>query len=190
MVRPPECEVCGRSCRDVPDGPDDFFTLVHDKLSPAVEEAQRRQYEQGWTGHPPGARWFCKDHMPIAAAVIVSNGRLLLVKRRVEESGLSWQLPAGKLEAGETLEDAAVRETAEEVDLEVSAVELLGERVHPVTGRRVGYVVCDIISGDAKVAAPDEIDDLAWAAREELKTYVPNGFAPVVEEYLIERLSA
>lgn len=69
----------------------------------------------------------------VAAAVIVQGGRVLLVRRRVAEGALSWQFPAGKVEQGETREDAAVRETQEETGLTVAAVKLLGERIHPTT---------------------------------------------------------
>ena len=46
----------------------------------------------------------------ISAAIIVRDGRLLLVQRRVKEDSLSWQFPAGEVEPGETVEDAVVRE--------------------------------------------------------------------------------
>jgi 8-oxo-dGTP pyrophosphatase MutT (NUDIX family) len=57
--------------------------------------------------------------LAIAAAVVVSRGRLLLVRRRIGEGALLWQLPAGKVEPGEMPDVAAVRETAEEVGVEV-----------------------------------------------------------------------
>jgi 8-oxo-dGTP pyrophosphatase MutT (NUDIX family) len=57
----------------------------------------------------------------VAAAVIVQNRRVLLVRRRVAESSLSWQFPAGKIRPGESAEDAAVRETLEETGLSVVA---------------------------------------------------------------------
>ena len=47
----------------------------------------------------------------IAAAVIINDGQVLLVRRRVKEGELSWQFPAGQVEPGETGEQAAVRET-------------------------------------------------------------------------------
>lgn len=45
----------------------------------------------------------------IAAAVVVHEGRVLIVRRRVSEGRLSWQFPAGAVEPGEAREEAAVR---------------------------------------------------------------------------------
>lgn len=125
------------------------------------------------------------DEKPaIAAAIIVQDGKLLLVQRRVAEGELSWQFPAGAVEVGETFEDAAVRETAEEAGLTVEAVKMLGERIHPKTGRLMGYVACTVMSGTAHVADSEELSDITWATPEQFRTYVPYGFAPAVQEYL------
>ena len=43
----------------------------------------------------------------------------------------------------------------------VAARAILGERVHLATGRRVIYVTCDLISGTARVAAENEIAEVA-----------------------------
>ena len=83
----------------------------------------------------------------IAAAVVVSGGRVLLVRRRVREGQLSWQFPAGEVEPGETREEAAVRETREETGLSVTVVQALGERVHPATGRLMSYTACAVVGG-------------------------------------------
>ena len=77
-----------------------------------------------------------------------------------------------------------MRETAEETGLVVAAVTTLGERVHPDTGRFIGYVACRVQEGTAHVAGADEVQDIAWAAPAELSSYVPRGFAPVVQDYL------
>jgi 8-oxo-dGTP diphosphatase len=124
----------------------------------------------------------------IAAAVVVQDGRLLLIHRRVSEGSLSWQLPAGGVEPGETFAEAAVRETAEETGLVVASVATLGERVHPDTGRLIGYVACRVQGGTAHVAAIDEVQGVAWAVPEELSSYVPRGFATVVQDYLVATL--
>ncbi len=120
----------------------------------------------------------------IAAAIIVQDGKLLLVHRRVSEGSLSWQFPAGAVEAGETFEEAAVRETAEETGLTVEAVKMLGERVHPNTGRLMVYVACEVRSGTAYVADAEELADLVWATPDKSNDYVPYGFAPMVQDYL------
>lgn len=124
----------------------------------------------------------------IAAAIIVQDGKLLLVQRRVSEGSLSWQFPAGAVENGETFEEAAVRETAEEAGLTVEAVKMLGERVHPNTGRLMGYVACDVKSGTAYVADAEELADLAWVTPDKFNDYVSYGFAPMVQDYLSEIL--
>lgn len=52
------------------------------------------------------------DERPgIAAAIVVHDSRVLMVRRRVSEGRLSWQFPAGEVEPGESRENAAVRET-------------------------------------------------------------------------------
>jgi 8-oxo-dGTP diphosphatase len=127
---------------------------------------------------------------PIAAAVIVKGGRVLLVRRRVKEGTLSWQLPAGEVETGETAGQAAVREAGEEVGLTVAETKMLGERVHPATGRTMVYVACDVVDGEARVVDDEELAELAWAERDELAEYVPHGFFEPVQQYLDDALSA
>ncbi len=124
------------------------------------------------------------DYVQIAAAVIVVDGRLLLVRRAVSEGALVWQFPAGKVEPGESAEDAAVREAGEETGLTVRAVRRLGERVHPLTGRTMTYVVCEAVAGTAHVAAEREVAEVVWCDRVTLATYVPYPLFEPVREYL------
>lgn len=127
---------------------------------------------------------------PIAAAVIVHGGRVLLVRRRVKEGSLSWQFPAGEVEAGESAGEAAVREAHEETGLTVVETEVLGGRVHPVTGRTMVYVACDTVSGKAAVVDDEELVELAWAEHGQLGEYVPYGFFEPVQQYLDSALRA
>jgi len=123
---------------------------------------------------------------PIAAAVIAHRGRVLLVKRRVSEGALSWQFPAGAIEEGETPGLAAVREAKEETGLTVTESKVLGERVHPSTGRTMVYVACDLVRGETTLGDVDELSEFAWANRASLAEYVPYGLHPAVQEYLDE----
>ncbi|RKT11105.1 8-oxo-dGTP diphosphatase [Streptomyces sp. 1114.5] len=131
-----------------------------------------------------------EDRPGIAAAIVVQMGRVLMVRRRVSEGQLSWQFPAGKIEPGESPEEAAVRETAEETGLGVAAVKLLGERVHPKTGRLMSYTACEVVSGTAEVVDTDELDALAWVALAEISEYVPYGLFEPVQAYLDIALTA
>ncbi|MCQ0022828.1 NUDIX hydrolase [Streptomyces somaliensis DSM 40738] len=129
------------------------------------------------------------DERPgIAAAIVVNEGRVLMVRRRVSEGQLSWQFPAGEVEPDETREDAAVRETREETGLTVAAVKLLGERVHPKTGRLMSYTACEVLDGTAHVADMEELAELAWVAHGEIPQYVPYGLFEPVQDYLDEAL--
>jgi 8-oxo-dGTP diphosphatase len=131
-----------------------------------------------------------EERPSIAAAIVVSEGRVLMVRRRVGEEQLSWQFPAGEVEPGETREDAAVRETQEETGLEVAALKLLGERIHPKTGRLMSYTACEVMGGTAYVADTEELAELAWVAHGEIQQYVPYGLFVPVQKYLDAALTA
>lgn len=120
----------------------------------------------------------------ISAGIVVHDGRVLMVRRRVREGELMWQFPAGAIEAGETPEEAAVRETTEETGVTVEAVKLLGERVHPKTGRTMSYTACTLLAGEARVADAEELAEVAWVAHGEIAEYVPYGLFEPVQDYL------
>ncbi|MEQ7125346.1 NUDIX domain-containing protein [Actinopolymorpha sp. B11F2] len=120
----------------------------------------------------------------IAAAIIVADGRVLLVRRRQSEGSLLWAFPGGRVEPGETAEYAAAREAKEEVGLEVKPIKTLGERVHPATGRKMVYVACEIIRGTPGIIAEDELAGLVWAEHAQLTEYVPHGFMATVQNHL------
>ncbi|MEU0831264.1 NUDIX hydrolase [Streptomyces sp. NPDC005969] len=125
---------------------------------------------------------------PVSTAIIVDGGRALMIRRRQREGKLLWAFPGGGIEAGETPEQAAVRETSEEVGLEVKAVRVLGDRVHPNTGVHMTYVACELISGTAIVGDADEIAEVAWVSHGDIPTYVPYGLFPQVQAYLDDTL--
>ncbi|MGA9800415.1 MAG: NUDIX domain-containing protein, partial [Terriglobales bacterium] len=59
-------------------------------------------------------------------AIIIDQGRVLLVKRGHPPLAGEWSIPGGVLELGETLREAAIREAREETCLGVETADLLG----------------------------------------------------------------
>lgn len=124
----------------------------------------------------------------VAAAVVVEDGKVLLVRRAVPEGRLSWQFPAGTVESGETAEQAAAREAFEETGLALRSVSGLGERVHPDTGRAMIYVACEVIGGVAHAASREEVAEVVWCDRESLVALIPYPIYEPVRRYLDDRL--
>jgi 8-oxo-dGTP diphosphatase len=97
-----------------------------------------------------------------AGGVIVRDGRIAVVHRPHRED---WSLPKGKLEEGESFEEAAVREIREETGYAVTLGEALTDvRYEDHKGRPkvVKYWLMSIVGGD--FAANDEVDELRWLA--------------------------
>jgi 8-oxo-dGTP diphosphatase len=91
-------------------------------------------------------------------AVIVHDGKVLLVKRKYEPLAGHWSLPGGAVEVGETLETCLAREMAEETGLDVRVgpvVEVLDRITHDDAGRVAYHFVlidylCWSVGGDLR----------------------------------------
>ena len=79
------------------------------------------------------------DDPKVAAGILAQRrGRLLLVRRNHEPHLGEWSFPSGYVDAGEALEEAAVRETKEETGLNVRIERLLG--AYSTGGERVIFI--------------------------------------------------
>lgn len=110
------------------------------------------------------------------AAILVLNedGEVLLLKRAPEShfAPEQWGFPGGKIEAGETNLEAAIRETKEETQLRVQNVRSLG-----IFNNAVAAYVSDSFEGDVKIDF--EHTDWAWVSPADLDEY---DLAPSVRE--------
>ena len=99
----------------------------------------------------------------LVAVAIVTSALGVLIGRRTDGTP-PWTFPSGKIEPGESPSAAAVREVMEETGLAARAVGILGQRVHPKTGRTLVYVAAEPVHRTAVgVAAPAELAEIWWA---------------------------
>ena len=69
--------------------------------------------------------------LEVTCAIIVADQRILCVQRSSQMSQpLRWELPGGKVEAGESLEDSLIREIHEELNLNIEIIKELKSNVH------------------------------------------------------------
>ncbi|MGY1711117.1 putative glycolipid-binding domain-containing protein [Geodermatophilus sp. SYSU D00758] len=101
----------------------------------------------------------------VGAVVLDASGRLLLVRRGREPGRGLWSLPGGRVEPGETLEQAVAREVREETGLAVRVGDVVGSVRVPAGA--VVYDVTDLactpVDDAATPAAGDDADDVTWA---------------------------
>ncbi|MFL5962484.1 MAG: NUDIX hydrolase [Gaiellaceae bacterium] len=100
-----------------------------------------------------------------AGGIVVRDGQVLLVHRAKYDD---WSFPKGKLEDGETWEQAAVREVEEEAGLRCEVGEEVGRTQYVVLKgpkeARYYRMTCD---GEAR--AQNEVDEVRWASLAEAR---------------------
>lgn len=125
----------------------------------------------------PSSRRYPDRPVVGVGAVIVSEGRVVLIKRRFEPLAGQWSLPGGTLELGETLEAGVAREILEETGLEVEVgpvVEVF-DRILLDPDRRVRYhfvlidYLCRPVAGT--LSASSDVADAALVAPEDVASY-------------------
>src|SRR5215210_2776370 len=119
-------------------------------------------------------------------AVVVRDGRALIIKRAHEPRKGEWSLPGGLLELGESLADAARREIKEETSLDIVVGPIIEtfDRVHRDDHGRIRYhfVIVDFVCwSDRGEAVPgSDADGVAWVSAHEIDDYKVNAHAAAV----------
>jgi 8-oxo-dGTP diphosphatase len=103
-----------------------------------------------------------------AGGVVVRDGRVLLVHRPRYDD---WTLPKGKLDPGESFEDAALREVEEETGVRGRLVRELPATSYLVRGRpKVVRYWLMTPEAETPFAPNDETDELRWVTPDEAMT--------------------
>jgi 8-oxo-dGTP diphosphatase len=130
-------------------------------------------------------------------AVVIAQGRIVLVKRAHDPLKGEWNLPGGGVELGETLQEACSREVLEETGLEVrvgSVIEVF-DRITRDTSGQVEYhfvlvdYLCRVVGGTmragsdaSEIALADPFDLDAYALNEKARQVIDRGMALLAEE--------
>lgn len=149
----------------------------------------RRIYESEWMSVdlddvevPQGARF--EHHVvrlpyPSTGVVVVDDGKVLLMWRHRFTTGVwGWEIPAGRCEAGETAEMAAVRETEEETGYRVSVEPLV--TMNPMNGIS-SYTAHIFVGGEpVRIGEPDpaEAARVEWVPLDEIPGLIRKGLIP------------
>ena len=117
----------------------------------------------------------------VVAALIWDGSRFMICQRPANKArALLWEFVGGKTEAGETLEDALIRECREELDITVSVGDIFTQVIHeyPDIHIRLTLFNCTIADGTPKLL---EHNDLKWI----LPSEIPNfDFCPADKDIL------
>ena len=124
----------------------------------------------------------------IAAGGLITNekGKLLMIFRRGK-----WDLPKGKLDEGETIEECAIREVKEETGLQqVTLIKSLGITYHEYFDK---YTQRDVIKeshwfemkadGGQKLIpqTEEDIEQIVWAGKKKIEKCLANSYKNIVE---------
>jgi len=114
--------------------------------------------------------------------VVERGGRFVLLKNERDE----WELPGGKLEPGETIEDCLVREIAEELNLSTRIGRPLNNWVYYVNGVHVLIITyaLQILDEQAEMAVSHEHKELRSFPLEEIAgLLMPDGYKQSIAAY-------
>lgn len=104
----------------------------------------------------------------MVGAAIVRDGRVLAARRTFPaEAAGRWEFPGGKVEPGETPDDALIREVAEELGCTIEVTSWLPKQV-PIGDRHVlSVALARLVDGEPQ---PHEHDEVRWLGADELET--------------------
>ena len=103
----------------------------------------------------------------VVAAIIMDQDKVFATQRGYGEFKDGWEFPGGKIEEGETPQEALVREIKEELDTEIEVGELLDtvEYDYPKFHLSMDCFICKIKSGDLVLK---EHEAAKWLTKETL----------------------
>jgi 8-oxo-dGTP diphosphatase len=109
--------------------------------------------------------------MKLAGCIIKNgDGKVLLLHRNTARR-VQWEIPGGKVDPGEAVEQTAVRELTEELDVTVRIVRRIGSKVFEEDGERHEYdwFEAEVVQGTPRLAEPHTFDRLDYFDIDEMQ---------------------
>ena len=101
-------------------------------------------------------------------AVVLADGKLLLVRRGHDPGKGLWAVPGGKVRWGERLEDAVAREVREETGLDIEVGEVVWVGEHMADDHHLVLIDFRAVVTGGEVSAGDDADEARWVGRVDL----------------------
>lgn len=117
----------------------------------------------------------------VVAALIWDNDRFLACQRPPRKArGLLWEFVGGKVEAGETWEEALIRECLEELGIIVKPIDIFMEVVHEYPDLTVHLILYNAIISHGTIQLFEHVD-ARWVSPQEIPNYA---FCPADKDIL------
>ena len=129
----------------------------------------------------------------VVAAIIIHEDKIFATQRGYGEFKDGWEFPGGKIEPGETPQEALVREIKEELDIEIEVKDYLEtvEYDYPEFHLSMDCFFCTIRSGELVLK---EHEAAKWLTAETLESveWLPadKGLIEGIREYLVNQINA
>lgn len=120
----------------------------------------------------------------VAGIIKNDNESILIAKRNIHKSqGGLWEFPGGKIEQGETKEEAIVREIKEELKIDIIPIRYVDEKVFEYPDKTINLIAIECkYKGGTLIKTEHEA--VKWVKPEEMKEYI---FAPA-DEFIVNNL--
>ncbi|MFC1920752.1 NUDIX hydrolase [Chloroflexota bacterium] len=137
----------------------------------------------------PATREYPEYPIPSVGVCVFKGDKVLLIQRGNQPSKGKWSVPGGAIELGETIQETAKREIAEECGIDIEPGKILTVSNHIVPdeeGRTqfhytVIYLLADYVNGEARPGS--DAVDVRWTESSEMDSLDMN---PVVRDNMLE----